>query len=86
MITKDIHIGSFKNEPMNFAPLLVQTACKYESTVELIYGSNKINAKSIMGVMALILKPDSNITINANGADESAAVDAMVNYINDFTK
>ncbi|MEI6385364.1 MAG: HPr family phosphocarrier protein [Spirochaetota bacterium] len=54
--------------------LIVQTASKYASKIWLGKGNDKINAKSIMGVMTLGASFGSQIRIIAEGADEKQAV------------
>jgi phosphocarrier protein len=43
----------------------------------------RVNAKSIMGVMMLAAGNGSVVELEANGADEQAAMDAIVALIND---
>ncbi|MHA8138134.1 phosphocarrier protein HPr [Lactobacillaceae bacterium Scapto_B20] len=63
------------------ATLLVQTASKYSSDINLEYDGKKVNLKSIMGVMSLGVGQNANITITADGADESEALDAIANTL-----
>ncbi|MBN1525557.1 MAG: HPr family phosphocarrier protein [Spirochaetales bacterium] len=64
------------------AALLVQTAGNFKSSVYLEKGSEKVNGKSIMGVITLGAVFNTEITIIAEGADEEAAVEALVNLFN----
>lgn len=59
------------------ATMLVQTASKFESDVQLEYNAKKVNLKSIMGVMSLGVGKDAEITIYAEGSDEKEAIDAI---------
>ena len=52
------------------ATMLVQTASKFDS-------GKKVNLKSIMGVMSLGVGKDAEITIYADGSDESDAIQAI---------
>ena len=61
---------------------IVQTASRFQSTIYLISGNKKINAKSIMGMMSLGLCNDEELEIEASGADEQEAVEAIINYMN----
>lgn len=61
--------------------LLVQVASQYESSVYIEYGQKRVNAKSIMGMMTLILSAGDKVTVTADGSDEGAAVDAVVSYL-----
>ncbi len=60
---------------------VVQIASRYDSIIHLISGNKKINAKSIMGMMSLGLCNDEEIQVEADGADEEEAVDAVINYM-----
>ncbi len=60
------------------AGLIVREASKFKSEVAFFKNSVKYNAKSIMSIMAMGVEKGETITITANGADESAAMDAMI--------
>ena len=62
---------------------LTQTAAKYGSEVWLSRNGRRVNAKSIMGVMMLAAGKGSRIGIETSGADEQAALAALVALIND---
>ena len=59
------------------ATVLVQSASKFESNVELHYNGKSVNLKSIMGVMALGIPQGADIAITAEGSDEAAAITAL---------
>jgi len=59
------------------AALLVQTASKFASKIWLEKGGDKINAKSIMGIITLGASFGTPIRIMAEGTDEEAAVAAI---------
>ena len=59
------------------ATILVQTATKFESNIELEYNSKKVNLKSIMGVMSLGVGKGAEVTIYADGKDEEEAIEAI---------
>lgn len=61
--------------------MLVQVAGRFASEIHIISGKKKINAKSIMGMMALGLDNGEEITIIANGQDEEEAMKAVVDYL-----
>ncbi|MCR4655073.1 MAG: HPr family phosphocarrier protein [Lachnospiraceae bacterium] len=61
--------------------LLVQTASQFLSRVYLEQGERRINAKSIMGMMTLVLASGDEVTVSAEGEDEDAAVEAIVKYL-----
>ena len=61
--------------------LLVQVASQYDSDIYIESDSRNINAKSIMGMMALGLVSGENVIISANGNDEARAIDGIEAYL-----
>lgn len=58
----------------NMIPHIVQTACAYKSVITFEVNEKRVNAKSIMGVMALASQDAPGIMIYADGEDEEEAV------------
>jgi phosphocarrier protein len=63
------------------AAQFVRTAAQFSSSIELIRDGSAVNGKSIMGVMMLAAECGAVVTVRADGADEVAAVDALVTLI-----
>ena len=63
--------------------VLTQTVTPFKSEVWIIRNGRRVNAKSIMGVMMLAAGMGSVITIEADGEDEQAALDAVLAVIAD---
>ena len=61
--------------------MLVQVASRYDSSVYLETCGKKVNAKSIMGMMSLGLDLGEEVTVIADGSDESAAVENIEKYL-----
>ena len=59
------------------ATLLVQTASKFDSEINLEYKGKKVNLKSIMGVMSLGVGQGADITISAEGSDADEALRSL---------
>ena len=59
------------------ATLLVQTANKFDSEINLEYKGKKVNLKSIMGVMSLGIPEGAEIKIIATGPDAEEAVTSI---------
>ena len=53
-------------------------AGSFRSEVWMSKGERRVNAKSIMGVMMLAAGMGSSVEIETNGADEQAAMDALL--------
>ena len=63
------------------AAMMVQTASDYVSRIHITFLNRTVNAKSIMGVMTLPLTDGDEVTVQADGKDEEAAMEAMVNFL-----
>lgn len=61
--------------------LLVQEASKYDSAIYIECEDKKINAKSIMGMMALGLQNGEELVVTADGADEDVAVRGIEKFL-----
>ena len=57
---------------------LVQTLQGFQCNAWIVHRGREINAKSIMGVMMLAAGVGSVVTLRTDGADEAAAMEAMV--------
>ncbi len=59
------------------ASLIAQTANKFSSEIFLENHDTTVNAKSIMGVITMAAGYNTNLTLRAEGDDESDAVAAI---------
>jgi len=62
---------------------LTKLAGSFACEVWMSKGDRRVNAKSIMGVMMLAAGLGSTVEIETSGADEQAAMDALLALIND---
>ncbi len=62
----------------------VSTAARFQSQIDVTKESQKVNGKSIMGVMMLAASQNSELTLIINGPDEQDMTDALVNLINNL--
>lgn len=63
------------------AAYFVQTASKFNSEIQASVDEKKINAKSIMGTIALNMREGQFVTITATGTDELAAVEEVASVL-----
>jgi len=63
---------------------ITQLAGKFQSEVWLSRNEHRVNAKSIMGVMTLAANKGSRINIETTGTDETEAMLALINLIEDY--
>ena len=62
---------------------LTQVASGFASEVWLSRNGKRVNAKSIMGVMMLAAAKGSTVQIQTDGSDETQAMQALLDLIND---
>jgi phosphocarrier protein HPr len=62
---------------------LTKLAGSFSCEVWMSKGERRVNAKSIMGVMMLAAGLGSTVEVETNGADEQAAMDAILALIAD---
>ena len=81
MTTKNITVKIKSGAEARPVALLVQVASQYESKIYVESGSKKFNAKSIMGMMTLGLNEGEQITVSAEGEDETEALNDIEQYL-----
>ncbi len=60
---------------------LVQLANQFTSSIYFEMDEKKVNAKSIMGMMSLVLSSGSRVVIDAAGDDEEKAVAELSDFL-----
>jgi len=65
------------------AVTIVNEASKYASDIHFVKGDDRINAKSILGVMVLEATKGTEIGIEVEGPDEDTALDAILGLFRD---
>jgi phosphocarrier protein len=63
------------------AAKFVHLATRFESNIRVIRDMKVMDGKSIMGILLLAAARGTAITVEAAGADEHAAVDALVQLV-----
>lgn len=81
MIKKPIKIELSTGMEARPVAMLVQVASQFNSEIYLEIPGKKVNAKSIMGMMALGLDTGEEVTIITNGSDEEEASRSVEDYL-----
>ena len=69
------------------ATFFIQTANEFKSSVWVVKDERRVNAKSLLGVLSLGIVKGTAINLIADGPDEEAAINALVELINsDFSE
>ena len=81
MSRKEVVISDVSEEHDNPIAELVQVACRFDSEITLESDNRRINAKSIMGIMAFNPSKGMKVNIVAEGNDEREALVAMEKFL-----
>lgn len=65
------------------ANLFVRTANQFKAEITIGKGSQKVNGKSILGILTLAAGYNSKITIEAEGEGAKDAVEALARLVRD---
>ena len=79
MQTVDIVISNKLGLHARAAAKLTQLASRFESEIFISRAEQRVNAKSIMGVMMLAAGKGVTVVVDADGADAAAAHEAIKN-------
>ena len=84
MIVKEILVKNISGGGLHARPsaILVQVANMFESSIAIENpNGQKANAKSIVALLSLVIISGATIKIYAEGKDENAAMDRIVNLL-----
>ena len=83
MITETVTIVNKLGLHARAASKLVNCASQFESEVFITRKGNRVDAKSIMGVMMLAASKGAELELEVEGSDEQACRDALIELIGD---
>ena len=83
MINENVTIVNKLGLHARAASKLVNCASQFESEVHITRKGNRVNAKSIMGVMMLAASKGAELELEIDGNDEQACRDALLDLIGD---
>ena len=81
MTTRDVTIEIKQGADASPVAKCVQVASQFESKIYVEYETKKVNAKSIMGMMALGIIPGQTVKVSAEGEDEAQAIESIEKYL-----
>ncbi len=81
MMKKEVEIQLENGLEARPIALLVQVASQYESSIYIESEGKRVNAKSIMGMMTLVLSAGDRIVVSADGKDEEEALNGVEAYL-----
>lgn len=81
MSQKEVIVSGVSEKHQNPIAELVQAACQFDSNITLESENRRINAKSIMGIMAFNPSKGMRVNIVTDGNDEQEALIAMEKFL-----
>lgn len=81
MISRNVTIINRLGLHARAATRLVNCASDFDAEIIVKKGTRSVNGKSIMGVLTLAAATGTDLTIEADGADEQQALDAVLQLI-----
>lgn len=81
MLKKEVMVKDIDKKYDHPLAEIVQIASQYRCEILLEYDKYRINAKSIMGIIAFNPSEGMNVTIAADGNDEDDAVVALEKFL-----
>ena len=77
MVSKTMVVKAAEGLHMRPAGVIAREAGKFESDVTIVFGDKRINAKSLVNIIAACIKCGAEVTVECDGADEEAALAKM---------
>lgn len=77
MLSKTLTIENSEGLHMRPAGVVAKEMGKFACDVTIVFGDKRINAKSLVNIIAACIKKDAEITFECEGADEEAALAKM---------
>lgn len=81
MLTKEFAVTNAVGLHARPASVLTQLANRYESEIFIKKGDAQVNVKSILSLLSLGARKGDRIVIEVQGADQEAALEAVVEYL-----
>ena len=81
MVKHDVTITNNIGLHARPATFFIQKANSYKSSIWLEKDDRKVNAKSLLGVLSMGIAKGMTVTLVAEGADESDAINGLVELV-----
>ena len=81
MFVKDVVVQNQVGLHARPATFFIQKANEFKSSIWVEKEERRVNAKSLLGVLSLGIVGNTSIRVIADGADEEAAVAALVKLV-----
>ena len=80
-VTREVVIANALGLHARAAARFVQTAARFDARIRVARGGRAVDGKSLMGVLLLAAARGTALTIEADGPEAAAAVDALADLV-----
>ena len=77
MVSMNVKVEAAEGLHMRPAGVIAREAGKFSSDITIVYQGKRINAKSLVNIIASCIKKDAEIENECSGDDEEAALEKM---------
>lgn len=77
MVSKEVVVRCESGLHNRQATLFVQKANEFDCSIWIESANRRMNAKSLLGIMSLVVVTGADVTLSADGRDAEAAVAAL---------
>ena len=81
MLTKEAAVRCEHGLDRQSAAYFIRLAVDFKSTITLTCREKTVNAKSLLGVLSLDLRPGETVTFHADGSEEEEAAEALSHFL-----
>lgn len=81
MFSKDVTVQNQVGLHARPATFFIQKANEFKASIWVEKDERKVNAKSLLGVLSLGITKGTTVNIIADGSDEEAAVNTLVDLV-----
>ncbi len=85
-VSAEVTIRNLKGLHLRFAGRITMTANQFRSEITVSRGRKRANAKSMLELVPLSATRGTVLTVSARGADQDAALAAMVELFETYTE
>lgn len=81
MVSEKVTVHSPQGLHLRPAGDLAEFALRYRSNIWLEFGDKQVSAKSLLGVLSLCIRQNTELNVVCQGSDEEEALAGMVDFI-----
>lgn len=80
-VTRVVTVANAQGLHARPADLFVRLASRFRARVEVIKGADRVDGKSVLGILTLGAQKGCQLTLEAHGEDAELALDALADLI-----